>query len=87
MEAGLLAAVGLDALDDLVALLPEPVHFDDLLGRVLQIAVDDHDAVALRGLETGEHRGLLAEVAAEMHADDVGIGRGAALDLAPGRVL
>ena len=86
VEAALLAAILLDALHDLIALFPEAVHVHDLLGRVLEIAVDDHDAVALRLLKTCEHSGLLAEVAAEMDADDVGIGGAGTQDLAPGAV-
>ena len=86
MEAALLAAVLLDALHDLVALFPEAVHLHDLLGRVLQVAVDDHAAVALRLLKPGEHGGLLAEVAAEMHADHMGVRFARFADFRPGLV-
>ena len=86
VKGRLLAAILLDALDDLVPLLPKTIHLDDLLRRVLEIAVDDHHAVALCLLEPREHRGLLAEVAAEADADHVRIGRAAAQDFAPGAV-
>ena len=55
-QAALLAAVLLDALDDLIALLPEPDHLDDLLGRMLQVAVQNDAAVAPCLLKPGEHR-------------------------------
>ena len=83
VQPALLAAVFLDALDDLVALLPEPVHLDYFLRRVLQITVDDDAAVALRLLQPREHRGLFAEVAAEVYADDVAVLFGGLVYLRP----
>ena len=86
MEGALLAAVLLDALDHLIALLPQTVHVHDLLRRVLQVAVHDHHAVALRLLKAREHGGFLAEVAAEVDAHHMPVLPGAALDLLPGVV-
>ena len=86
MEAALLAPVLLDALDDLVALLPQAVHLDDLLRRVLEVAVDDDNTVALCALKPGEHRRLLAEVAAEMQTDDMGVLFGGGRNFGPGFV-
>ena len=83
VQPAFLAAVLLDALDDLIALLPEPVHFDYLLRRVLKVAVDDDAAVALRLLQPREHRGFLAEVAAEVYADDVVVLPGGLVYLRP----
>ena len=87
MESGFLTAVTLDPLNDLIALLPETVHLDDLLGRVLQIAVE-HDAAVAAGLfKPGKHRSLLAEVSAEADAADPGILLPGGADFGPGAVL
>ena len=87
MESGFLTAVTLDSLDDLIALLPETVHLDDLLGWVLQIAVE-HDAAVTAGLfKPGKHRSFLAEVSAEADAADPGILVTGSTDLRPGAVL
>ena len=86
VKSALLAAILLDALDHLVALFPEAVHLNDLLGRVLQVAVHDDHAVALCLLKTGEHGGLLAEVAAEVDAYHMFVRLCAAPDLVPGSV-
>lgn len=67
------AAVLLDALDDFVPLLPEAIHLEDRFRRMLQVAVHDHAAVAVGFFQPGEHGGLLAEVAAEMDAENVRI--------------
>src|SRR5699024_2419470 len=52
----------LDSFDDLIAVLPEPVHFYNLLRRMLQIAVDDYAAVSGRIEKTGIYGGFLAKV-------------------------
>ena len=68
MSQRLLTAVRLHALDDLDALLPQPVHLHELLGRMLQVAVDHGDAVTVCRLQAGKNGGLLAEIARKMDA-------------------
>ena len=87
MKAGLFAAVVFDPLNDLVALFPEPVHLNDLLRRVLQIAVEHDTAVTAGFFKPGKHRGLLAEVPAEANTADPGILLPGSADFTPGAIL
>ena len=76
----------LDSFDDLIAVLPEPVHFYDLLRRMLQIAVDDYAAVSGRIEKTGIYGGFLAKVSGKINAFNTGIMFCFALNLHPGIV-
>ena len=87
VKAGLFAAVIFDPLNDLVALLPEAVHLDNLLGRVLQITVEHDTAVAAGFFKPGEHCGLFAEVPAEADAADPGILFPGSADFMPCAIL
>jgi hypothetical protein len=55
------AAVAL-AEHHLRAVAPLPNHLRDHLRRILQIAVDEDDAIAARMVNASRHRGLVAEV-------------------------
>ncbi len=62
------AALALDALHDLDALGPEPVHFGDRFHGVLQVTVQRDAAVAAGGLQPGVQGCFLAESAGEPDA-------------------
>ena len=51
---------------DLVAFLPFLEHLVDKAGRVLQVAVDNHDGIARGMVEARTEGGLVAEVTAEI---------------------
>ena len=87
MHDALLAPVGLHALDDLKALLPQAVHLHQLLRRMLQVAVDDRHAVSPGLAQTGKDRRLLAEIAGKMHAAHGRDRRGRLLNSLPGGVF
>ncbi len=59
------AAVAL-AEDDLVPRLPLRNHLRNHLRRVLQIPVDEDDAIAAGVVNAGRHRGLVSEVARQV---------------------
>ena len=66
------------AADVVVARVHRGQQLADLLGRVLQVGVERHDALAAAALEAGDDRHVLAVVGVEQHdARDVG----AALEL------
>ena len=52
---------------------PAREHLGDQLGRMLQVAVHQHDHVARRRLQAGGHRGFLAEVAREADRLEVAV--------------
>ena len=87
MQCAFAAAILLYALDYLVALLPEPVHFHYLFGRMLKVAVDYNAAVAGGLFKPCEHGGLLTEIAAEVHADHIDVFLRSGAYLAPGAVF
>ena len=62
-EEGLAAAGTAAGIDVVVALLPEAEHVGDQLGRMLQVGVHDHHAVAGDIVETGQHGSLFAIIA------------------------
>lgn len=68
MQGGFLAAAFFQPLHDLIALLPELIHFGDLLRRVLQVAVHHDKTIAAPPGKPGQDRGLLAEITAEFDA-------------------
>ena len=81
-----MGAIFFDALDDVVALLPKAVHFDDFLGWMLEIAVDDDGTIAEGVGKAGEHGGFFAEVAGKVNAANMGIAGGSGEDVRPGIV-
>ena len=87
MQRAFPTAVGLDALDDLRAVLPEAVHLHQLFRRVLQIAVHHGDAVASRLPESGKDRGLLAEIPGKPRAAHVAAALRLGADALPCSVL
>ena len=68
VASALAPPVGFDALDDLIALLPERVHFGKLFRGVLQVAVHPRHCIAAGRFKPCEHRGLLAEIPRKSHA-------------------
>ena len=62
LHPALAGAAAADGVHDLVALPPERDHLEHDLGRVLEVAVDDHDRVAVGEVEPGRDRQLVAEV-------------------------
>ncbi len=80
LEGGLALALLAHRVDDVGALAPLGDHLGDQLRRVLQVGVDHRDDVADRVLEAGGERGLVAEVAREVHDAHARVGRGDAVE-------
>jgi hypothetical protein len=62
--------------DDVIAAAPRSDHVRNVLGRILQIGVDDDDSVSIGGVQTGAHRHFLAEIAGKIehhHASIAGV--------------
>ena len=70
MPPALFPPAAFHTLYDFVALLPEPVHFHDFFGRMLQVAVEDHGAVPACFGKAGSHGCLLSKVAGKADATD-----------------
>ena len=64
-QPGIGRPVAAQAVDVFEALPPFRDHFDDRLGRMLEIGVHDHDRSPARMVEAGGDRDFLAEIAAE----------------------
>ena len=56
-------------VDDVIPLLPDADELRDHLGRVLQVAVHQHDGLAARVIDPGRDGGLVAEVPAQVQDD------------------
>ncbi len=68
--AGARAPLG---VDDLVAVAPARDQLGDQLGRILQVAVDNDDRVARRGLEPRDRRHRLTEPSRKAQHLDAGV--------------
>jgi hypothetical protein len=86
MQRAFPAAAALAALDHIVALLPEPVHFHDGFRRLLQIAVDHCRAAAAAVRQPRHDRRFLAEIAGKTQPAHALIRGGGTPDLRPGAV-
>jgi hypothetical protein len=84
--AGVVAVVDLHRLHHLGALLPGLHHFRQQRGRMLQVAVHQHDRVAARMLKARGQRRFLAEVARQAQAPDGRVRGALPFDGAPGVV-
>jgi hypothetical protein len=62
LHAALPGTTAANRVHHLVALPPERDHLEHRLGRVLQVAVDDHHGVAVGEVEARDERQLVAEV-------------------------
>ena len=71
MRGAFPATIVLDTLNYFIAILPKSVHFDYLLRWVLKIAVNNNAAISGGFLKICEHCGLLAEISAEIHSDNI----------------
>ena len=61
-------------------------HVRNQLGRMLPIAVERHHRIAVGSIEPGGERGLVTEVAAQLHDRHVGVARGQVRQLVGGVV-
>ncbi len=86
LEAALAGAPAARRVDDVVAVAKLGEEVVDQLGRVLQVAVHQHDRVAARRVEPGGRRDLVAEVARERDDAQVRVGVGRAEQLLERRV-
>ena len=76
LERGLAVALAPHRVDDVGALLPVLDHRGDELRRVLQVGVDHRHDVADRVLQPGGERGLVTEVARQVHDPHARVLRG-----------
>jgi len=76
LEAALAVPAPARRVDDVVAVAELGQEVVDELGRVLQVAVHQHDRVAARRVEPRRRRDLVAEVARERDHAQVGIAVG-----------
>src|SRR5713101_1456360 len=72
--------------NDLEPFLRLGVELGDLLRRVLEVAVHDHDPLAARVVETGVDRVLLAEISTETDPADTRQPLAVLPDLLPGSI-
>ena len=83
MQRGFPAAVLFDAFNDIVSLLPEPVHLDQLFRRMLQITVHDSRAFSLSLRKARKNSRFLAEVSRKPDTADSGVPRCGSADFIP----
>ena len=86
-QTGFFTPVMLDALHHFIALLPQAVHLNNFLRRMLQVAVQHHAAVSAGLFKPRKHGGFFTKIAAEADAADTGIFFPGAADFIPGAVL
>ena len=70
LEQALAVALAALAVDHVGALIHQRHHVGQQLGRILQVGVDDQDALAAAHREAGGERQLVAVVAHQPHRDD-----------------
>ena len=86
LEPGLAVARGAPAVDHVGTLIHPLHHAGEQLRRILQVRIYQHDALAAGRAQPRGRRELVAVVAHQMHADNVGIGFRQGLDDLPGAV-
>ncbi len=62
LEGGLARPGAALTVGDVGAVFPGGHHFDDDLGRVLQVGIDEHDHIALRHIQAGGDGGLVPKL-------------------------
>ena len=86
LERRLAAALAALPVDDVRALVHQLHHAGEELWRVLQVRVDDQDALAAAYVQARRQRQLVAVVARQAHADDVGVVAAQLADDRPGAI-
>ena len=70
LEQALAVALAALAVDHVGALVEQRHHVGQQFGRILQVGVDDQDALAAAYREAGRERQLVAVVAHQLHRND-----------------
>lgn len=86
LEPGLAVAHCALAVHDVGAVIHHPHHLRQQLGRILQIRIDNEDALAYADAEPGRECKLMSVVSREGDANDTWILRRQRRDLRPGAV-
>ena len=76
LEQALAVALPALAVDHVRALIHHPHHVDQEFGRILEIGVDDQDALAPAHGQAGRQRELVAVVAHQPNGHDARVARG-----------